>query len=144
MATHKVVTTDEEIDQALKQAEQLGEELRGVSVEYRPGRGLDMLILRLSDGSRRLIPREDIEGLQTATRTQIAKIELVGNGHGLHWPELDLDLYVPALLKNIYGSRSWMAQIGRRGGAAKTPAKRKAARANGIKGGRPRLAIAHG
>ena len=144
MATHKVITTDEEIDQALKQAEQLGEELHAVAVEYRPGRGLDMLILKLSDGSRRLIPREDVEGLQTATRAQIACVELTSTGQGLHWPALDLDLYVPALLKNIYGSRSWMAQIGRRGGAAKTQAKRKAARTNGLKGGRPRLTVAHG
>jgi hypothetical protein len=144
MATHKVITTDAEIDQALGQAKQLGEELRAVSVEYKPGRELDLIILRLSDSSRRLIPREDIEGLQEATRTQIANVELAGNGQGLHWPDLDLDLYVPALLKNIYGSRRWMAQIGRRGGAAKSPAKRQAARENGLKGGRPKLAVAHG
>ena len=144
MATHKVITTDAEIDQALEQAKQLGEELRAVSVEYKPGRELDLIILRLSDGSRRLIPREDIESLQEATRAQIANVELAGNGQGLHWPDLDLDLYVPALLKNIYGSRRWMAQIGRRGGAAKSPAKRQAARENGLKGGRPKLAVAHG
>lgn len=144
MATHKVITTDEEIDQALERAKQIDEEVRALSVEYKPGRELDLLILKLSDGSRRLIPREDIEGLQKATRAQIAHVELASNGQGLHWPDLDLDLYVPALLKNIYGSRRWMAQIGRRGGAAKSPAKRQAARANGLKGGRPRLAVAHG
>jgi len=35
-----------------------------------------------------------------------------------------------------------MAQLGKKGGTAKTEAKRKAARLNGAKGGRPRRAVA--
>ena len=138
MATHKVITTDADIDLALK----MPDDLRAVSAEYKAGRDLDMLILKLNDGSRCLIPRENIEGLQNATRAQIAHIEIIGHGTGIQWPELDLDLYVPALLQSIYGSQRWMAQLGRRGGMAKSPAKSQAARANGLKGGRPRLAAA--
>jgi hypothetical protein len=26
----------------------------------------------------------------------------------LHWPKLDADLYAPALLQGIFGSRKWM------------------------------------
>ncbi len=138
MGKHKVVTTDAEIDRALSRASALEGEPRVVSVEYRPGAGLDLLILKLGDGRREIIPREDLEGLANATREQVARVEILGHGTGLHWPELDVDHYVPGLLKHIYGTQRWMAEIGRSGGSARSAAKRKASRANGLKGGRPR------
>ncbi len=138
MAKHKIVTTGAEINRAIAQAQSLRDELRVVEVEYRPGPGLDLLILKLSDGRRHLIPREDLQGLQSATKEQVAEVEIIGNGTGLHWPALDLDHYVPSLLRRIYGTRSWMAEIGRNGGSAKSVAKKRASRVNGLKGGRPR------
>jgi Protein of unknown function (DUF2442) len=137
MATHKVVTTNPQIDRAIQQTASSQNELRVTGVEYRPGPGLDLLILKLSDGHRHVIPREELEGLQSATRQQIANVEILGNGTGLHWPALDLDHYVPSLLRQVYGTKHWMAQIGRVGGSAQSPAKKKAARANGLKGGHP-------
>jgi Protein of unknown function (DUF2442) len=107
-------------------------------VDYRPGSGLDLLILKLSDGHRHVIPREDLQGLRSATKEQIAGVEILGRGTGLHWPSLDFDLYVPSLLRRIYGTKQWMARIGRRGGSVRSSAKKKSARANGLKGGRPR------
>lgn len=136
--THKIVTSDAEIDRAIERARSLQSEPRVEEVEYRPGAGLDLLILKLSDGRRRLIPREEVQGLQCATREQIKRVEILGHGTGLHWPALDLDHYVPNLLRRVYGTKSWMAEIGRNGGSAKTNAKKRAARANGVKGGRPR------
>jgi hypothetical protein len=138
MATHKVATTDTEIDRAIHQARNLQDEPRVMEVEYRPGAGLDLLILKLNDGYRLVIPRENLEGLRSATRQQIAEVEILGNGTGLHWPALDLDHYVPSLLRGIYGTKRWMAEIGRNGGSAKSVAKKRASRANGLKGGRPR------
>lgn len=138
MANHKVITTDAEIDHAIEQAKRLQNEPRVTAVEYRPGPGLDLLVLKLSDGHRLLIPREDLQGLQSATREQIARVEIVGNGTGLHWPELDLDHYVPSILRHVYGTKRWMAEIGRSGGFVKSAAKQKASRSNGFKGGRPR------
>jgi len=142
MATHRVVTTDADIDRALLRAGKLRDEPRVIAVEYRSGTGLDLLILKLSDGRRELIPREDLEGLRNATRKQIANVEIVGRGTALRWPDLNLDLYVPALLSHIYGTRRWMAEIGRRGGSVISRAKRQASRANGLKGGRPRKQLA--
>jgi hypothetical protein len=135
---HKIVTTDAEIDRAIERAKYLQDEPRVAEVEYRPGPGLDLLILKLSDGRRRVIPREDLQGLQSATKQQIADVEILGNGTGLHWPALNLDHYVPALLRRVYGTKSWMAEIGRSGGSVTSVAKKRAARANGLKGGRPR------
>jgi hypothetical protein len=107
-------------------------------IEYRPGVGLDLFVLKLIDGRRRVFPREELQGLQSGTREQLARVEIVGGGTGLHWTDLDADLYVPALLRGVYGNKLWMAKIGKRGGLARTIAKKKAARANGLKGGRPR------
>jgi hypothetical protein len=139
---HKVVTSDGEIDAAVKRAADLRNEPRVTDVEYRPERGLNLLVLHLSDGHRHLVPVEDVEGLRSATKEEIGEVEILGRGTGLHWPALDLDLYVPNLLKGVYGTQRWMAEMGRRGGSVKSAAKRKASRANGMKGGRPRKAVA--
>lgn len=142
MATHKNITSDAEIDRAIERASTLRDGPRVTKVEYKPGRGLNLLVLYLSDGHRHVIPIEDVEGLRSATREEISGVEILGRGTGLHWPALDFDLYVPALLRNVYGTRRWMAEMGRRGGSATSAAKRKASRANGLKGGRPRKAMA--
>ncbi|MFZ0686280.1 MAG: DUF2442 domain-containing protein [Terriglobales bacterium] len=141
-AAHKIVTSDAEINRAIERARRVQGEPRVTEVEYRPGAGLDMLILKLRDGRRHMIPREELQGLHSATRAQIARVEILGNGTGLHWPALDVDYHVPSLLRHIYGNKEWMAAIGRGGGAAKSPAKKRAARENGRKGGRPKQAIA--
>ena len=138
MAKHEVITTDAEIDAAIQRASAVADEPRVISVEYRPGRGLDLLILQMSDGHRCVLPREDLQGLRNATREQVAKIEILGQGTGLHWPLLNVDLYVPALLSGIYGSRRWMAEIGRSGGIKTSAAKRRSSRLNGSRGGRPK------
>jgi len=134
----RIVTTDSEIDRAIERTRRLPEEPLAKEVEYRPGPGLDLFILKLDDGHRRVLPREDLQGLQSGTREQLARVEIVGGGTGLHWPDLDVDLYVPALLRGVYGNKQWMAKIGRRGGSVTSPAKKRAARANGRLGGRPR------
>ena len=54
------------------------------------------------------------------------------------WPALGVAHYVPGLVAGLFGTRRWMAEIGRRGGKRRTKAKALAARANGAKGGRPR------
>lgn len=134
------MTTDRQIDHAIAHAQRLRDEPLVKEVDYKYGPGLDLLVLKLSDGRRHLIPREDVQGLESATKEQVAHVEMLGGGTGLHWPDLNLDLYVPALLRGISGNRQWMAKIGKRGGMATTPAKKKAARANGKLGGRPRRA----
>jgi hypothetical protein len=60
-------------------------------------------------------------------------------GFGLHFPKLDADLYVPAILEGFLGSRKWMAaRLGTAGGSSRSKPKAAAARANGSLGGRPR------
>ena len=68
----------------------------------------------------------------------LRNIEISAAGLGLHWPKLDADLHVPALVKGVLGAKQWMTQIGAAGGKAVTVAKAAAACANGKLGGRPR------
>jgi Protein of unknown function (DUF2442) len=135
---HKVAITDAEFDRAIERAKKLRREPLVTAVEYKAGPGLDLLILKLSDGHRHVIPREELQGLQSATKELLERVEILGGGTGLHWPDLDADFYVPGLLRGVYGTKKWMAEIGRSGGSARSAAKKRAARVNGAKGGRPR------
>src|SRR5271157_6540200 len=136
-----VVTTNQQIDGALAQARSFAaSDRRVVRVEYE--RKPDLLTLYLDDGVRVSIPRVNLQGLQDAKPAQLSKVEILGRGTGLHWPLLDVDQYVPGLLNHVFGTSRWMAELGRRGGAATSTAKASAARANGKKGGRPRERVA--
>ena len=140
MAEHGVITTDAEIEAALSSAKLRSSEPRAQSVVHVPD--LKLLIVGLSNGRRLVLPIEDIQGLDGATLSQIQNYELLGNGTGISFPDLDVDLYVPALIEGVYGNRRWMAQLGKKGCSAKTEAKRRASKANGARGGRPRRAAA--
>ena len=139
MAEHKVITTDAEIEAALERAKLHEDEPLATTVEH--SQEFNLLMVRLSNQRRLVLPIEEIEGLVEATHEQIQNYELLGRGTGIRFPDLDVDLYVPALLEGVYGNRRWMAQLGRKGGGVKSAAKRLASRANGAKGGRPRKAV---
>ena len=96
------------------------------------------VILQLSNGVELTFPVELAEGLAGASAKDLTEIEISPTGLGLHWPRLDADLYIPALLQGIFGSRRWMAaHMGAVGGKSRSTAKKTAARENGRKGGRP-------
>jgi hypothetical protein len=79
--------------------------------------------------------------LQGANEEALAAVEVDGAGFNLHWPSLDVDLYVPALVAGVFGTRDWMTRgLARMAGQATSEAKTAAARRNGTKGGRPRKA----
>ena len=85
------------------------------------------------------IPPHLVVVLSDADPADLSAIEISPAGLGLHWPALDADVYVPALLQGVFGSKRWMAaELGAAGGQARSRAKAAAARENGRKGGRPR------
>ncbi len=99
------------------------------------------IVVSLNNGLELAFPPNLAEGLDMAPLSDLAEIEISPTGLGLHWPALDADLYLPALMSGIFGSPRWMAGLmGRKGGRARTDAKTAAARANGLRGGRPRKA----
>jgi hypothetical protein len=97
------------------------------------------IVVALSNGLELGVPVALAQGLAGAKPSDLSKIEISPTGLGLHWPKLDADLYLPALMDGVFGSRRWMARVmGKAGGSSTSSAKRTAARANGRLGGRPR------
>ena len=103
---------------------------------YNPDTGL--VCIRLSNGIVIGLPAVQTQGLEAASTAGLSNIHISPSGYGIHFPELDVDLYLPALMEGIFGTKAWMAERGRKGGQASTKAKQAAARANGKLGGRPR------
>jgi hypothetical protein len=126
--------TDQEIDAALARGRDAAStEPRAASARY--DRRIDRIVVELTNGCTFAFPPRIVQGLEQATADELAEVEVMGAGYGLHWETLDVDFTVPGLLAGIFGTRSYMA---RHAGQAKSPAKAAAARANGAKGGRPR------
>lgn len=130
-------------EQDLAQAEANMQALRetGHAVSARYDRRRSRVVVALNTGVELAFPTRLAEGLAGASPDDLGEIEISPAGLGLHWPRLDADLYVPALLQGVFGSKSWMArQLGAEGGRARSQAKAAASRENGIKGGRPKAA----
>ena len=116
---------------------------RAESAHYDAGR--NRVIVRLTTGVELGLAPRDVEGLQHASADDLKVIEVEAFGLGIHFPKLDADLYVPALLEGVLGSKRWMAaQLGAAGGRTRSAAKATASRENGMRGGRPRRSASDG
>ena len=99
MAHGEDLTTEADIDRAIERSRQFDKVPRALSVKYEPG--LDIVVLRLTNGRRFIVPREELKGLENATEAQLAEIEIYA-GLSLAWPQLDVDHYLPYLLEENY------------------------------------------
>lgn len=129
--------TDHELKLAEKRMAAVREAGHAVSARY--DRRRSRMVVTLNTGVELAFPTRLAEGLADASPEDLADVEISPAGLGLHWPRLDADLYVPALLQCVFGSKGWMArELGAEGGRSRTLAKIAASRENGRKGGRPR------
>lgn len=109
------------------------------AVSARYNRALGRVIIELGSGIDLMLDPTKAEGLESATPAELSRIEITPSGLALHFPKLDADLHVPALLEGILGSKKWIAaRLGAAGGKRTSVAKKRASRANGKLGGRPR------
>ncbi|MSP01297.1 MAG: DUF2442 domain-containing protein [Acetobacteraceae bacterium] len=129
-------------DAELKKAEVLGvsmleSEPRALAARYEPETG--RVVIDLVNGCTYAFPTALVQDLQSASHDDLAGVQVDGLGFNLHFPALDADLYVPALVSGIFGTQTWMArELARIAGRKTSMAKTLAARTNGAKGGRPR------
>jgi hypothetical protein len=129
--------TDADIDAAVARGDAAwGHEPRAAAVRYDPV--ARQVVISLTNGCTFSFPPHLVQDLENATDEDLAAVESLGAGYGLHWEALDVDISVPGLLNGLFGTAAYMA---RRAGAATSPAKAAAARANGAKGGRPRKRV---
>jgi hypothetical protein len=83
------------------------------------------------------VPVDRAQGLAGAKAADLAEIEISPTGLGLHWPRLDADLYLPALMEGMFNARRWKAQaVGKAGGRSTSTARQKTARTIGRLAGR--------
>ncbi len=59
----------------------------------------DEMIVALVDGRRLSVPLAWFPRLAKASTEQLRNVELMGDGEGIHWPDLDEDLSVEGLLR---------------------------------------------
>ena len=133
--------TEENLKEEIARAKVAGEkadatEPRAESVHY--DKSEDLIVIRLRNGAIFSFPPRLAQGLKGASPEQLADMWIPPSGSSVHWESLDVDLSIPELVAGIFGTKSWMAELGRKGGQATSSAKATAARKNGKKGGRPR------
>ena len=128
--------TDAEIDAALERGRRIqAQEPRASAAHFDSRTG--KITLDLTNGCTFVFPARLIQGLEGAADDELAAVELLPQGRGLHWERPDVDISVPGVVNGIFGTRAHMASVA---GKSKSPAKTAASRANGAKGGRPRKA----
>ncbi|CDO38967.1 DUF2442 domain-containing protein [Novosphingobium sp. KN65.2] len=82
--------TDAQIDAAIERSKIAVEtEPRAASARY--DRQLDRVIVDSTNGCTFAFPPRITQGLETATADQLAEVEILGLGYGLHWEALDVD-----------------------------------------------------
>lgn len=62
-----------------------------------------MVGVRLEDGREVRFPAAKNRRLRNAPPAQLANIEIICNGTGLHWPDLDEDLTIIGILEGRFG-----------------------------------------
>lgn len=137
----EIELTEENLKEEIARAKVAGEkadatELRAESVHY--DKSDDLIVIKLRNGAIFSFPPRLAQGLQGSSPEQLADIWIPPSGSSVHWESLDVDFSIPELIAGIFGTKSWMAELGRKGGKATSSAKSAAARKNGKKGGRPR------
>jgi hypothetical protein len=106
----KVVTTNSEIEAAIRQARVSSKyDQRVVRASY--SARTDRISLRMHNGVTHSIPRKLLQGLSEIAPEQLSRIELLGHGTGLYWPSVDVAHSVSGLLAGIYGSAKWMRKL---------------------------------
>ncbi len=108
---------------------------RAISAHY--DRRTKRIVIELSSRLIVSFSPGDVEGLEHAAPSQLNEMDISPSGFGIHFPAVDADLYVPALLEGFLGSKTWMAsRLGQVGGQSRSKAKQTASRTNGRLGGR--------
>ena len=62
------------------------------------------VVVRLDDDREVRFPAKKSRRLREATAAEVHNVELICNGTGLHWPDLDEDLSVQGIIEGRFGS----------------------------------------
>jgi len=123
--------TEAELDKMFKEADKRGKERlktepRAKSATYDPK--TRRVIIELMNDCVFIVPVDLMQGLRGASDEDLVDFSLMPRGFDLHWHRLDAQFTVFGLMQGGFGTKRWMAELGRIGGA-KT--KRAASRVSG-------------
>jgi hypothetical protein len=106
-----VMITDEEFEAATRRGEEERARVPAITgVSYR--RRQRELVIHFAVGMKLTVPVAIVQGLADAPPAALREVKIEGGGMGLHWPRLDVSLWMPDLLAGITGTRAWMAARG--------------------------------
>ncbi len=102
-----------QLNQQFEVANQRARELRAslpraVSAHF--DRRTHRIVIQLSSRVELSFSPREAEGLENARPVDLEPIMISPSGFGIHFPRLDADLYLPALLAGVLGSKRWMAR----------------------------------
>lgn len=95
--------SEQEFEAAGRRGAELRESGYAVSAEYDAAQ--ERFAVGLNTGVILLVPVHLLEPLAGAEAEARTEIEITPSGLGLHWPRLDADVHVPALMQGVFGSR---------------------------------------
>jgi hypothetical protein len=109
---------------------------RGVRAFYDPVD--EQIVVSLANRASFRVPVERLAAVAKADPAVRATVTVSNDGDGLRWDALDVDYYWPYLMGVLLGPKAWKRAAYGVVSSIKTPAKARASRENGRKGGRPR------
>jgi hypothetical protein len=144
---NKWVFSDDEIDLQISRAKgRFKTESKNEPVAVRASfdRGTRVYSVQCENGAGVTFPVSNLRELRAASDKDIEAGYITPSGDAIHWDNLDAHYTVAGLVAQIFGTKKWMQELGKIGGRKTSEPKAIAARANGMKGGRPRSKIAAG
>ena len=133
--------TDAEIDAQIPgaRAAEKADRVSGLRARLaRYDKRTERVVLELTNGSAFAFPAQLVRGLEHASASERSAVTLAPSGSAVVWNALNVDMSVPGVLAMTFGRQLGAQALGAAGGAARSDAKSRAAKANGAKGGRPR------
>lgn len=136
--------TDEELDAALASASDAGPTAEPLATSVHFDAASRRVVVELNTGATFIFPVDRVEGLAGQPNEMLATVQVMPGGDGIGWPTLDVHYHVASLVLGTFGGKSWMRQLRgellKQAASRTSPARARAARENGKKGGRPRKA----
>jgi hypothetical protein len=129
--------SDREIRAQIPAARRRGDRLPR-AVEARYDRATRVIAITMANRAALVLPVDILPGLQDASDDALSEIRLDPAGWGVGWEGLDVDYSVAGLAKVVIGRTAMLREAAAAAGSVRTPAKARASRLNGLKGGRPR------
>jgi hypothetical protein len=66
------------------------------------------LLVTLKSGVSIVVLAAAIQGLEEANSEQLSHVEISPSGLGLHFPAIDVDVYLPGILEGSFGTKRWL------------------------------------